>query len=90
LKEEETFFWGTHTGAELDLLFRKRGKIWRMEFKFTDSPKMTRSMSAALQELELQHLWLIYAGNDTFPLSEKITATGLNSLKSGFEFELVR
>ncbi len=42
--------------GELDLLLIKRGKRLGFEFKFSDAPKMTRSMELALDMLNLDSL----------------------------------
>jgi hypothetical protein len=74
---EEVYFWATQSGAELDLLFIRDGKKIGFEFKYTDRPKVTPSMQIAIKDLKLDHLFLIYPGNQLFPLTEHITARGL-------------
>lgn len=76
---EECFFWGTQSGAELDLLIFKDGKRIGFEFKYTDHPKITPSMRIASDDLKLDHLYVIFPGNQSFQLSEQITACGLES-----------
>jgi uncharacterized protein len=66
-------FWGTHTGAELDLFFLIHGRRYGIEIKFSDAPKVTRSMQTAIETLSLNHLWIIYPGDKMFPVHEKIT-----------------
>lgn len=77
---EETFFWATHTDAEIDLFIIKHGKRLGFEFKYADVPRMTKSMQTALSDLKLDHITVVYPGNQTFPLAEKITAQGLETL----------
>ncbi|HSX04238.1 MAG TPA: ATP-binding protein [Rhabdochlamydiaceae bacterium] len=74
---EECYFWGTQSNAELDLLILKNGKRIGYEFKYSDAPKITPSMRIACQDLKLDHLYVVYPGKETFSLSEKITARGL-------------
>ncbi|MBI2603169.1 MAG: ATP-binding protein [Deltaproteobacteria bacterium] len=76
---EECFFWATQSGAELDLLIVKDGKRIGFEIKYTDAPKVTKSMRSALQDLALDHLYVLYPHRETFPLAEKITAQGFES-----------
>ena len=85
LREEEVFFWTLHSGGELDLLFQAKGKLWGVEFKYTDAPTIDRSMRSALQELDLAHLWVIYPGDEIYSLDRSVTAAGLNSLEKAFE-----
>lgn len=74
---EECYFWGTQGGAELDLLIVKNGKRIGFELKYTDSPKITPSMKIASHDLKLDHLFVIYPGKQSFPLTKNITAQGL-------------
>jgi hypothetical protein len=77
-RPEECFFWRTHAGAELDLLV-VRGKVRRgFEIKFTEEPSVTPSMRSALEDLGLDHLDVIHAGGETFPLSDRIRAVSMD------------
>ncbi len=87
LKEHEVFFWAAHSGAELDLVFQRKGALWGVEVKYSEAPRRTTSMSAAMKELQLNHLWLIYPGNDRFKLDRQITAAGLQALGGAFQFD---
>jgi len=80
LKPEECFYWATQADAELDLLIFKDGKRLGFEFKYMDAPRTTRSMHIAIADLKLDHLFAVYPGNVTYPLAEKITAQGLESI----------
>jgi uncharacterized protein len=80
--DRDAFFWSTQRGAELDLLLLRQGKRWGFEFKCADAPTTSRSMHIALSDLSLEHLWVVYPGNDRFPLTERITALPLRHLHS--------
>lgn len=71
------YFWGTHSGAEVDLFWQHGGKNWGVEFKYTDAPQLTKSMRSALENLELEHLWIVYPGKETYRLSGNVTALPL-------------
>lgn len=73
LRLNEGYFWATHSGAELDLLFFSEGRAYGLEIKFNEAPKVTRSMLAACETLNLDHLWVIYPGRHVYPAHEKIT-----------------
>ena len=73
-RNEEVFFWSTHSGAEVDLFWQHQGKNWAIEFKYNDAPKRSVSMHSALQDLSLAHLWVVYPGSRTYRLEDKITA----------------
>lgn len=78
---EECYFWGTQSGAELDLLIIKNGKKLGFEFKYTDNPKITPSMRISCQDLNLDHLYVIFPGIHSFLMADKITAVGLDSFR---------
>jgi len=78
--ERDAYFWGTHAGAELDLLLTHRGQRLGFEFKFSDRPGTTKSMRIALQDLVLDHLYVVHPGEHTFALDTAITAIALPAL----------
>jgi predicted AAA+ superfamily ATPase len=79
---EEVYFWSTHSGAEVDLLILADGRRLGYEIKYSDSPKLTRSMRSAGETLGLDSLTVVYPGERSFPLSDSVTATGLDCLFS--------
>ena len=81
---EQCFFWATHAGAELDLLVVHGSRRLGFEFKRTSTPRRTRSMHIAIQDLGLERLDVIYPGDETFPLSERIRAVGLKQVLNAF------
>ena len=70
--EQDAWFWGTHGGAELDLLLFRGGKRYGVEVKYTDAPRVTRSMRTALADLDLERLYLVYPGEERYDLDERI------------------
>lgn len=66
------YFWGTHNGAELDLLLLERGKRLGFEIKYSDAPRVTPSMRIAMEELMLHRLTVLYPGNRSYSLAERI------------------
>lgn len=73
LPDSRFHFWATHAGAELDLFWQKNGKNYGAEVKFADAPKLTPSMTNAIKDLKLSHLWVVYPGDKEYKLSPKIT-----------------
>ena len=74
---EDCYFWGTQSGEELDLLVLKDGKKIGFEFKYTDSPKITKSMQIAMEDLKLDELNVIIPHAEKFALSEKVNVFGV-------------
>lgn len=79
-RDEEVFFYGTHAGAELDLFWQRGGRNWGVEAKFADAPRLTKSMSIVVEDLNLEHLWVVYPGKESYPLSERISAIALQDV----------
>lgn len=79
-RRDEAYFWATHAGAELDLLV-VRGRVRRgFEVKRTSTPRVTKSMRAAVETLGLETLDVIHGGKDTFPLTDTIRAVAASRL----------
>ena len=76
-RPEECYFWATHTGAELDLLVRRGSVALGFEFKRTDAPALNKSMQIALEDLRLDHLYVVHPAAATFPLAPRVTALAL-------------
>jgi predicted AAA+ superfamily ATPase len=84
-RAEECYFWATHAGAELDLLF-VRGALRRgFEIKRTTSPSTTRSMHAAREALGLERIDVIHAGSETFMLRDGIRAVAFSKIAEDLE-----
>lgn len=77
---EECFFWALHSGLELDLLIVRGSRRLGFEIKFSDRPKMTRSMHAAREALELDEIVLVHPGERSFPLTEGFRALALRRI----------
>jgi uncharacterized protein len=80
LKPSEAFFWATHSGAEIDLFFLAQGRRCGVEVRFNEAPHVTRSMRIALDDLVLDHLWIIYPGQHAYPVHEQITVWPLREV----------
>jgi uncharacterized protein len=80
LRPTEAYFWSTHSGAELDLFFLHRGRRLGIDFKFSEAPRVTKSLHSALEALQLDHLWLVYPGSHDYPVNEHITVYPLKHL----------
>jgi predicted AAA+ superfamily ATPase len=81
IRSDDCYFWSTHNEAELDLLIFKNGKRLGFEFKYSEQPKVTKSMNIAVEDLKLDHLYIIFPGKLNFAITDKITACGLDALK---------
>ncbi|MBE0697419.1 MAG: ATP-binding protein [Anaerolineaceae bacterium] len=82
---DDNYFWATHSGAELDLLMLKNGRRIGVECKRVDAPRLTPSMRAAMVDLELSELMVIYPGHHSYQLAENIRAVPLAAIGEGPE-----
>lgn len=73
----ECFFWAAHSGAELDLLVIPGSRRLGFEFKRSTTPKVTRSMHGAIQDLGLRRLWVVHAGERAADLDRHVRAVPL-------------
>jgi len=76
----EAYFWGTHAGAELDLLVVRGRERLGFEFKRTAAPTLTASMRTALADLRLRRLWVVHGGDAAFDLAERVRAIPLGGM----------
>jgi len=84
-KTRDFYFWKAHSGAELDLLIHKNGKRYGFEIKYADAPKISRSMRTALEDLNLDSLQILYPGDKSFPMDDKIEALSILDIHGLFK-----
>jgi len=85
----EAFYWGTHGGAELDLLVVRGGRRYGCEFKYTDAPRTTKSMRVAMDDLRLERLFVIYPGEKDYALDTRIEVVGLRHVEQLATSEMI-
>ena len=77
---QECFFWATHRGAELDLLLVRGTTRRAFEFRYSSAPKVTRSLHSALADLKVDRIEIVYPGDATYALADRIDVVGLGPL----------
>ena len=77
---DETYFWATHAGAELDLLLIKDGRRLGIEIKRADAPRLTPSIRTALEDLRLDRLLVVYPGERRYTLGAQVEVVPLSEL----------
>lgn len=85
IKPQEAYFWATHAGAELDLLIFRKDKCIGFEFKCSDAPAITKSMRIALEDLNLDKIWIIYPGTKSYILHQQVEVISIRDLEILFE-----
>jgi hypothetical protein len=81
VRRGESHFWATHGGAELDLLVVRGRRRLGFEFKRATAPTVTASMRIAMEDLSLERLDVVHAGEKTWNMAPRIRAIALSRLQ---------
>lgn len=85
---DDAWFWATYQGAEIDVLLRRGDRMFGVECKRTDAPRMTPSIKTALLELGLERVAIVYPGTKRYSLQDGVEAVPIGALaKRGRLFE---
>jgi hypothetical protein len=82
---DDVYYWATHSGAEIDLVLIKDGRMLGVECKRVDAPRMTPSMRTAREDLHLEQIAVVYPGKKRYALGDGIAAVPLNSVVEGMK-----
>ena len=85
VEPDEIYFWATHNGAEIDLVFRKGVRMYGVECKRADAPRLTPSMKIALEDLRLERIAVIYPGKQKYSLNKHVVVVPLESVMGGMK-----
>ena len=80
--DRDAYFWATYAGAELDLLVHWQGRRYGFEFKYGDAPSLTKSMHIASHDLNLDRLFVVHPGKDSYVMNERIEAVAITHLQT--------
>lgn len=78
----EAYFWATQQRSEIDLFFFYEGQRYGIEVKYSEAPRITKSIRVAFQDLQLRHLWLVYPGENEYPADSDITVLPFSAIAS--------
>ena len=75
-------FYRTSAGAEVDLVLQLPGKTrpWAIEIKYGLSPKPSRGFHEAIKDLEAERAFVVYSGEECYPLGDITEVIGLRDL----------
>jgi hypothetical protein len=85
VKPDDVYFWATHQGGEIDVVFTKGGRMYGIECKRADAPAMTPSMRIALEDLKLERIAVIYPGRKRYPLHNRIEVVPFEVITEGMK-----
>lgn len=80
---DDAWFWGTHQGAEIDLLLRRGDQLYGVECKRADAPRLTPSIRVALEDLGMARAAVIYPGAKRYGLADRVEAIPIAVLADG-------
>jgi predicted AAA+ superfamily ATPase len=78
----EAFFYRSQAGAEVDLVLQRRfgeAPIF-VEFKYSQSPKLTRGFWEAKADLQPKACYVIFPGTHSYPLSDSVEVLPLTQI----------
>ena len=77
------YFYRTHDGAEIDLVFERGGTPeMAIEVKRSSAPTVERGFTLATADIAVQSRYVVYPGSESFPLRDGVQAMGLAALAS--------
>jgi len=82
---DEAYYWATHSGAEIDMVLIKNGRMLGVECKRMDAPRLTPSMRTALEDLKLEQIAVVYPGTKRYSLGERVAAVPLEAVAEGLK-----
>ena len=69
----QLYFYRTHTGAEADLvLIDSRGKLYCIEIKSSNAPKVSRGFYTAAKDLSADEKYVIIPDGDSYPKDKDV------------------
>lgn len=82
----DAYFYRTQVGAEIDLLLIPPGgqKPIAVEFKYSLSPKLTKGFYTAMEDTLSDHAYVVYPGQDHWPLAGNITVLPAHEIETIF------
>jgi predicted AAA+ superfamily ATPase len=83
---QQVYFYRTNAGAEIDLLlFDRKNRPIAVEIKYSASPKVEKGYWIAYEDLSCKKGFIVYPGNESYPLGKNVFALPLKDLEIIFE-----
>ena len=84
----DTYYYRTQSAraAEIDLVLTKGLNVEiAVEIKYSLTPKLTKSSTNAITEVKPRRTWVVYPGNESYPLKKDVWTLSVNQLNKIFE-----
>jgi len=85
VEPQDVYYWATHQGAEIDLIFFKGGRMYGVEIKRQDAPTMTTSIRTALEYLKLERIAVIYPGSRRYSIHKQVDVVPFDEVLGGMK-----
>jgi hypothetical protein len=85
VEPHDVYYWATHQGAEIDLVFFKGGRMYGVEIKRQDAPTMTKSIQTALECLDIDRIAVIYPGKRRYSVHKKVDVVPFDEIQGGMK-----
>jgi len=80
-EQTKASFYRTSAGAEIDLILEfPNNEIWAIEINSGLTPKLTKGFYNALADIQPSQSFVVYAGNDRYPLDAQTDVISLFEL----------
>lgn len=77
-RRAQTYFYRTAVGAEIDLVIKMpSSEVWCVEIKHGLAPKISKHFSRICDDVEAKQKYIIYGGNDEFPIMNDVNVISL-------------
>ena len=79
-QDGEVYYWSAYGRAEVDLLVLYNGRFIGFEIKFKHKATMSKSLTTAINTLELSQTYIVHPGQGDYALGENIRSCGLEEI----------
>lgn len=78
--DTQSYFYRTHEGSECDLVLTRGGKVLvAIEIKYTSSPKITKGMKNAFDDINAKNNYIISPNTDNYLIADNIRVCNLST-----------
>jgi predicted AAA+ superfamily ATPase len=82
----QPFYYGTPTGAEIDLIIEfSPTEKWAIEIKRNSTPAVSKGFYIACEDVQPQRRYVVYSGKDRFSLGQDVKAISLFELMNDIQ-----
>jgi predicted AAA+ superfamily ATPase len=77
----QAHYYRTSAGAEIDLLLHdRRNRPVAVEIKYSMTPQVTKGFWIAMDDLSCKNGYVVYPGDDAYPIAENVLALPLTDV----------